>query len=146
MLAVIFHTFRAVLLLVAGVTFADNELRLSNAPADPLMTKEAIATRQAPEELVFQGLLAGEPAFLLVDHCTVYRVERAEKGGAQWTEVLSPEFYPWFSVCDRESMAFKGGALTVTLGRMAIGAGGCCATGGTYRSVDGRVWKKVKDT
>ena len=33
---------------------------------------------------------------------------------------------------------------TVRLRRAhACGAGGCCATGGTYRSVDRRVWKKV---
>lgn len=146
MLAKIFGTFCIVLLLVAAATFTDNGIRLANADTDPLMTKEAIATRQAPEELVFQGLLAGEPAFLLVDHCSVYRVERVEKGGAQWTEVLSPEFYPWFTVCDRQSMSFTAGALTVTLGRQAIGAGGCGATGGTYGSVDGRTWKKVKNT
>jgi hypothetical protein len=29
------------------------------------------------------------------------------------------------------------------LGRIAFGAGGCCATGGTYRSKDGVLWKKL---
>jgi hypothetical protein len=32
--------------------------------------------------------------------------------------------------------------ITATLGRIAFGAGGCCATGGTYRSRDGRTWEK----
>ena len=107
------------------------------------MSPEAIATRDAPAELKFQGQLAGEPTFLLVHDCEVYRVDQSADGGVQWTSVLAPDFYPMWTSCQRESMSFKGGELTVTLGRMALGAGGCCATGGTYRSKDGRVWKKV---
>ena len=59
--------------------------------------------------------------------------------------VLAPDFYPMWTACQRQSMSFEKGALTVTLGRMAFGAGGCCATGGTYRSTDGRNWKKIAD-
>ncbi len=110
---------------------------------DAALSPEAAATRDAPAELKFQGQLAGEPTFLLVHDCEVYRVDQSENGGVQWTSVLAPDFYPFWTVCQRESMSHKDGELTVTLGRMALGAGGCCATGGTYRSRDGRVWKKV---
>ena len=120
-----------------GLSFFDDE------SSDPLMSKEAIATREAPAEHVFQGRLAGEPVFLLLHDCEVYRVERSEGGGVRWDSVLAPEFYPFWTACQRQSMTFDAGALTVTLGRMAVGAGGCCATGGTYRSVDGRTWKKL---
>ena len=110
---------------------------------DAALSPEAAATRDAPAELKFQGQLAGEPTFLLVHDCEVYRVDQSENGGVQWTSVLAPDFYPFWTVCQRESMSYKDGELTVTLGRMALGAGGCCATGGTYRSRNGRVWKKV---
>lgn len=135
---------RALILLLALTSLAGGDLQLfSSGPPDPLMSKQAIATREAPAELVFQGELGGKPTFLLVSDCEVYRVERSEMGGAQWTSVLAPEFYPFWTTCQRQSMSFHAGALTVRLGRMAIGAGGCCATGGTYRSVDGRQWEKV---
>lgn len=116
---------------------------LFSSPPDPAMSPEAIATRDAPAELKFQGQLAGQPTFLLVHDCEVYLVDPTANGGVRWTRVLAPDFYPMWTTCQRQSMSFKGGELTVTLGRMAFGAGGCCATGGTYRSKDGRVWKKV---
>ena len=135
---------RTVVLLFAlsSLTGCDFQL-FTSKPADTLMSKEDIATRDAPAELVFEGQLAGQPVFLLVHDCEVYRVERREDGGVAWTSVLAPELYPFWTVCQRESMSFDAGELTVTLGRQALGAGGCCATGGTYRSFDGRVWKKV---
>ena len=120
-----------------------DQLFSSSKPPDPAMSPEAIATREAPAELKFQGQLAGEPTFLLVHECEVYRVNQTDGGGVQWTSVLAPDFYPMWTSCQRQSMSIKGDELTVTLGRMALGAGGCCATGGTYRSKDGRVWKKV---
>lgn len=55
--------------------------RFTATPSDPLMSKEAIATREAPAERVFQGRLAGEPTFLVLHDCEVYRVERREEGG-----------------------------------------------------------------
>jgi hypothetical protein len=129
------------LLALGSLSGCDLQL-FEAAPSDPLMSKEAIATREAPAERVFQGRLAGEPTFLVLHDCEVYRVERREEGGVRWVSVLAPEFYPFWTVCQRQSLSFDAGVLTVTLGRMAIGAGGCCATGGTYRSVDGRTWKK----
>lgn len=113
--------------------------------ADSRLSKEAIATRDAAPEDVFKGVLAGEPVFLLLHDCEVYRVETGDKGEVRWQSVLAPDFYPMWTACQRQSMSFEKGALTVTLGRMAFGAGGCCATGGTYRSTDGRNWKKIAD-
>ena len=109
----------------------------------PSMTPEAIATREAPPELVFRGQLAGQPVDMLVHDCEVFHVERLAKGGVKWTSVLEPDFYPLWTSCIRQSLEVKQGAVTVTLGRQAFGAGGCCATGGVYRSVDGINWKKI---
>lgn len=129
---------------IAALLLALASLAGCERPLDPMMSKEAIATREAPPEHVFQGELGGEPIFLLVHDCEVYRVESRALGEIRWESVLAPDFYPFWTACQRQSMAFEDGALTVTLGRMAFGAGGCCATGGTYRSADGRTWKKLR--
>lgn len=100
--------------------------------ADPLTTV-------APEQ-VFKGSLAGKPVHLVVYECKVFRA-LPDQGG--WQMVLEPEPYPFFTSCERESLEETGGSITVRLGRMAFGAGGCCATGGTYRSTDGVLWKKL---
>ncbi|RYX89994.1 MAG: hypothetical protein EOO28_31050 [Comamonadaceae bacterium] len=109
----------------------------------PVLSKEAIATRDAPPELVFQGTLAGAPVSLIVNDCEVYSVTRGPGEEVQWTSLVKPDFYPFFNFCVRQSLTFESGAVTAELGRQAFGAGGCCATGGTYRSVDGRNWKKM---
>jgi len=88
-------------------------------------------------------VLAGQPVFLLVHDCEVFLVESLEKDEVRWEKVLAPEPYPFFTSCQRQSIRHEAGVLSVTLGRMAFGAGGCCATGGDYRSTDGRNWKKT---
>lgn len=135
-----YHWTLCSLLAIGSLSGCD--LLFESKPSDPLLSKEAIATRAAPQELIFEGRLGGESMFLLVHDCEVYRVERREGGGVEWTSVLAPEFYPFWTVCQRQSLAIQPKLLTVTLGRQAVGAGGCCATGGTYTSVDGRNWKK----
>ena len=112
---------------------------------DPAMSKEAIATRETPPELMFKGELDGQPTFLLLHDCEVYSVQERDKGAVRWESVLAPDFYPIWTACQRQWLDVKNGELTVTLGRMAFGAGGCCATGGTYRSRDGRNWKKIAE-
>ena len=109
----------------------------------PSMTPEAIATREAPPELVFKGQLAGQPVDMLVHDCEVFHVERLPKGGVKWTSVLEPDFYPLWTSCIRQSLKVEKGVMTVELGRQAFGAGGCCATSGVYTSGDGRNWKKI---
>ena len=109
----------------------------------PTLSQEAIATRDAPAERVFRGQLAGAPAHLLVHDCEVFQVESRAGGEVHWTSVLKPDPYPLWTSCVQQSLSFDGSALRATLGRQAFSAGGCCATGGTYRTVDGRNWKKL---
>ena len=109
----------------------------------PSMSKEAVATREAPPELVFRGELAGKPTYLLVNDCEVFQVEPQSDGGVKWTSVLEPDFYPLWTTCIRQSLKVEKGVLTVELGRQAFAAGGCCATGGRYRSTDGVNWKQT---
>ena len=107
------------------------------------LSPEAIATRDALPEDVFKGELNGQPVYLLLHDCEVFSVQPLPKGEVRWESVLAPEPYPFFTACERQRMRRDSGRLTVTLGRRAFGAGGCCATGGTYRSADGRRWKKI---
>ena len=52
------------------------------------MSKEAIATRETPPELMFKGLLDGKPTFLLLHDCEVYSVQELDKGAVRWESVL----------------------------------------------------------
>jgi hypothetical protein len=100
-----------------------------------------------PAERVFKGTLEGKPVHLAVHDCKVYRAiskeSKEESGGNGWQMVLEPDLYPFFTYCERQTLQADNGVVTVTLGRIAFGAGGCCATGGTYRSRDGELWKKL---
>lgn len=129
-------------LAIVGLSACDRLSFLSSEPSDPLLSEAAVALREAPPQLVFQGTLAGESMVLLVHDCEVFQVHRGAGNKIEWTSLVKPEFYPFFTVCERQSLTYEAGVLTATLGRQAIGAGGCCASGGTYRSVDGRNWKK----
>ncbi|MCQ6255561.1 hypothetical protein [Pseudomonas sp. Q11] len=106
---------------------------------DPLKT----ALLDAPPELVFKGLLAGQFAQLVVHDCAVYKIKGQSAKDMTWTVVLETEPYAFFTSCSRQSLSKGKETVTVELGRMAFGAGGCCATGGTYRTTDGRGWKKL---
>ena len=128
--------------LLASCGLSGCDLFADQAPP-PALSQQAIATRDAPAQQVFRGSLAGAPAHLLVHDCEVFRVEPLAGGEVRWTSVLKPDPYPLWTSCERQSLSFDGSALTATLGRQAFGAGGCCATGGTYRTVDGRSWKKL---
>ena len=127
-----------------GLAGCDLIFETKPKPPPPSMSKEAIATREAPPELVFQGPLAGKPSYLLVHDCEVYQVEPQADGGVKWTSVLEPDFYPIWTMCIRQSLEVKAGVATVQLGRQAFGAGGCCASGGVYRSTDGVNWKQTE--
>jgi len=111
-------------------------------PAPPPSAEE-VAIRTAPPEQVFQGTLAGQPIHLVVHDCEVLRVQQGAQGRIEWTSVLAPEPYPFPTACERQSLSFDAGHVTARLGRRAFGAGGCCASGGTYRSADGLDWKKL---
>ncbi len=75
---------------------------------------------------------------LALDDCEVFRVlpdGRRER-------VLTTDFYPMLSVCQRQEVSADAEYVLVQLGRQALGAGGCCATGGTWRSRDGQHWQR----
>lgn len=139
MAANLFRFMGSVLVLVGVAALTACE----KAPAP--LSDEAIATRDALPKDVFRGELGGKPMYLLLHRCEVYSVTPKEKGEVEWESVLALEFYPFGSSCDRQSMEYKDGALTVRLGRTAFGAGGCCIRSGTFRSTDGRNWKKISD-
>lgn len=136
------HPLHAMLAIVAGAVVAllGGCERVDTA-AQP--TPEEIAIRTAPAEQVFQGTLAGQPVHLVVHDCEVLRVRQGPQGRLEWTSVLAPEPYPLPTACERQSLSFDAGQVTARLGRRAFGAGGCCASGGTYRSADGLTWKKL---
>lgn len=136
------HPLRTVLTLMAGaaaVLVAGCD-RIGSA-AQP--SAEEVAIRTAPAEQVFRGTLAGQPVHLVVHDCEVLRVQQGAQGRIEWTSVLAPEPYPFPTACERQSLSFDAGQVTAKLGRRAFGAGGCCASGGTYRSTDGLNWKKL---
>ncbi|MDQ7958174.1 MAG: hypothetical protein RET84_19830 [Pseudomonadota bacterium] len=104
-----------------------------------------VAVRDASPARVFQGTLAGQPVHLVAHDCEVFRIRAVRGTQVDWERVLAPEPYPFFTSCDRQSLvAEANGSVTATLGRMAFGAGGCCATGGTWRSRDGTTWTKTR--
>lgn len=112
-------------------------------PAAPPPSDAAIALRDAAPEHVFRGSLGGQPVELLAQDCKVFLVTRHPTQDVGLDQVLAPEPYPFFSGCERQSLRQEDGAVTAVLGRMAFGAGGCCATGGTWRTRDGRRWEKL---
>jgi hypothetical protein len=102
-----------------------------------------MALLDAAPELVFEGMLEGKFVHLIVYDCAVYEVKGKSLNDMEWTLVLDAEPYPFFTSCVRQSLSKVKDGVTVELGLMAFGAGGCCATGGTYRTTDGRKWKKL---
>lgn len=94
-------------------------------------------------EREFKGTLNGQPVHLVTSDCVVYLNEADPASGARrWVKVLEPEFYPSFMSCVRQSLSREGNAVEAFVGRQAMGAGGCCSSGGRYRSLDGRTWDK----
>jgi hypothetical protein len=90
-------------------------------------------------------VLAGRPVAVMVEECRVYDLTAPADAEGERAPVLTPDPYPWFTSCTRQRAALEGAHVVVTLGRTAFGAGGCCATGGTYRSRDGRTWERETD-
>ena len=114
-------------------------------PDPPVLSKDAIALRDAAPEDVVRGRLGGAEVELLAQDCKVFRVTRGPDQAVTLTEVLAPPPYPFFTACQRQSLRQEDGAVVAVLGRMAFGAGGCCATGGTWRTRDGQAWEKISE-
>jgi hypothetical protein len=86
----------------------------------------------------------GRTITLQMGDCRVYKVERNWFGSVRnQTRVLSADFYLGFTVCTRQSLRKDGDYAIATLCRQAVGAGGGCASSGTYRSRDGDKWEKA---
>ncbi|MDI3384579.1 hypothetical protein ACFPPF_17810 [Xenophilus aerolatus] len=116
-----------------------------DGPAAKAPTEAFAAPRDAAPEHVFRGTLAGQPVHLVAHDCEVFRIGAVHGTQVDWERVLAPEPYPFFTSCARQSLvANADGSVTATLGRMAFGAGGCCATGGTWRSRDGTTWTPTR--
>ena len=130
----------AMTLCAAGVLTACDPA-LPPPPPGSKLTAETIATRDAPPEQQFKGVLAGKPIHLLIHECKVYRVDDAGDGNVTWTHVLSGESYPLPAVCVRQSLTEAKGVVTAFIGRQALGAGGCCVGTPEFRSTDGVNWK-----
>ncbi|CAB3880053.1 hypothetical protein LMG26788_03236 [Achromobacter pulmonis] len=96
----------------------------------------------APEH-EFRGRLNGQAVHLVVSDCVVYLDEADPASGARrWVKVLEPEFYPSLMSCARQSLQAKAPGVEAFVGRQALGAGGCCSSGGRYYSTDGRSWTR----
>jgi hypothetical protein len=79
---------------------------------------------------------------LMVHECKVYNLADAPNARGRRPVILEPDFYPFPTGCSRQSIESDSAWVTIVLGRMAFGAGGCCATGGTYRTRDGRTFER----
>jgi len=113
-------------------------LALGACDEPPDETEAAI--RSAPPERTFKGALAGKPVHLVLHDCKLYAVNAQGRRKIGWAKLVEPDPYPFFTYCERQKLWEEKGTVRVTLGRIAFGAGGCCATGGTWRSSDGREW------
>ena len=91
---------------------------------------------------VFRGTVGGRPVALMVSDCKVFDLNDAYRQDGRRPSVLTTEFYPWPTFCMRQSIEADTAWVKVELGRTGFGAGGCCATGGVFRSRDGRTWEK----
>lgn len=131
---------RTTLTLCAAGVLAGCEPSLPPPPPGSKLTAETIATREAPPEHQFKGVLAGKPVHLLVHNCKVYRVDDTEGENVNWTLVLEGDPYPLPTSCVRQSLTEEKGAVTAFIGRQAFAAGGCCTGTPAYRSKDGVTW------
>ncbi|MDH0735658.1 hypothetical protein ACNPPY_12710 [Achromobacter sp. AGC78] len=116
-----------------------------NPDDPPKLTLEQRLFKDLAPHREFKGELNGQQVHLIVHECEVFLnepdPESTSAGARRWTKVLEPEFYPSFMDCQRQSLSREGQTVEAIIGEMAMGAGGCCATGGRFRSKDGREWK-----
>jgi len=113
--------------------------------APPAPTLEQKLLSDLTPEREFNGELHGQALHLIVSDCKVYLNEadpESTSGARRWTVVLKPEFYPSLMSCQRQQLSRQGDTVEAVIGETAMGAGGCCTTGGRFRSTDGREWKK----
>jgi hypothetical protein len=86
------------------------------------------------------------PFIFGIADCTVYKAVTRDQQIADWRVVLRSDWgqssYPKFlTACVDEHLQYKNGFVMVDMCARAIGAGGGCNGGGTYRSRDGEKWQ-----
>jgi hypothetical protein len=84
---------------------------------------------------------AGAPQIFGIDDCTLYKATTDHQDITGWRITLRSDwggsYMKWMTVCTRESLHYDGKYVQVFFCAQAIGAGGGCADGGSYRSRDG---------
>lgn len=131
-----------VLLAGAAASYVLISTLVPEPTPEPSLSEVDQLLAETPPELVFKGVLAGNPVHVVVYNCAIHEIKDGTPD-KQIIKVLEAESYLWGSSCVRQWLKAEKGALTVWLGRMAFGAGGCCTGGGTYRTTDGRTWKRI---
>lgn len=96
-----------------------------------------------PQLIRFTEVGEKGPVLLGLDNCKVYRA-KIEQGVVLGWEMVLKGFYPFFTACTQQSIEYDGHYARVFLCEQAIGAGGGCAAGGNYRSLDGSNWEEKK--
>lgn len=86
------------------------------------------------------------PLIFGIADCTVYKAVTRDQQIADWRVVLRSDWgqssYPKFlTACVDQHLQYKKGFVMVDMCARAIGAGGGCNGGGTYRSRDGEKWQ-----
>lgn len=104
---------------------------------EPPPRQAAVETDAVP----FKITLNGQAIHLVLTGCEAFLVN----AGGKRERMLTTDFYPMFSMCSRQTAEVAEGYVRVELGRTAFGAGGCCATGGVWRSRDGRAWERRRE-
>jgi hypothetical protein len=125
-------------------------MREQKSPAFRLLLGTVISIAGCSDHTKFEGasVTVGNPGHtveLQLGDCRVYKVERGWLGTVRQTRVVSTDFYLGYTVCTRQSLVKEGDYAIATLCRQAVGAGGGCASSGTYRSRDGAKWEKEVD-
>jgi len=132
-IAIVVHTF------VLGAAIFILPASKVAEPAEPELSKAEFLLRNAPPEQIFKGTLAGKNLHLVVYNCAAYEL-KGESKIMEAIKLFETDFYP-FSTCHLESLTVEKGAITIELGRLAFGAGGCCTSRASYRTTDGVKWK-----
>jgi hypothetical protein len=86
------------------------------------------------------------PLIFAIADCTVYKAVTKDQQIVDWRVVLrsdwGQESYPKFMTgCVDEHLKYRAPYVLVDMCARAIGAGGGCNGGGTYRSRDGEHWQ-----
>jgi len=111
----------------------------------PYAISDADAVRFGPNLITVHLPGKSDPVILGAAGCKLYRARLAHQDIIGWDVTLAADWgatYPAFmTACTRESLSWDGKYVKVFFCAQAIGAGGGCTNGGTYRSRTGaRPW------